>query len=148
MQVILLADVKGSGKKGDLVKVADGYARNFLLKKGLAVEASASAVNEKKSKDAAAQHHAEVALEQAKADAAKLDGKTVSVTAKAGSNGKLFGSVTPKEVAAAIAKQYGITVEKRKIALSGEIKAFGSYPATVRMHSGVTAKVTVMVTEG
>lgn len=148
MQVILLADVKGSGKKGDLIKVADGYARNFLLKKGLAVEASAAAVNEKKNKDAAAAHHAEVALKEAQDTAARLSGKTVKVTAKAGAGGRLFGSVTAKEVAAAITAQYGVTVEKRKVSLAADIKAYGEYTAVIRLHTGVTAEMTVSVSEG
>ncbi len=147
MQVILLQDVKGSGKKGELVKVADGYARNFLLKRGLAVEASPAAINEKKNKDAAAAHHAEVALDEAKKTAALLTGKTVTVTAKAGSGGRLFGSVTAKEVAEAIGTQYGVTVEKRKVAVA-DIKACGSYTATVKLGGGVTAEMTVSVVEG
>ena len=147
MQVILLADVKGSGKKGDLIRVADGYARNFLLKRGLAVEASAAAVNEKKNRDAAAAHHAEVALKAAQDAAASLAGKTVKVIEKAGSGGRLFGSVTAKEVAAAISDQYGVTVEKRKVSVA-DIKACGEYTATVRLGGGVTAEMTVSVCEG
>lgn len=147
MQVILKQDVKGTGKAGDLCKVADGYARNFLIAKGLAVEASAQAMNDKKNKDAAAAHKLEVELEEAKANADKLLGKTVKISAKAGSAGRLFGSVTAKEIAEAVEKAYGMPVDKRKIALSGDIKAFGTYHFTIKLHSKVSAEMSVVVTE-
>ena len=135
MQVILLADVKGSGKKGDLVKVSDGYANNFLLKKGLAVVA-----------DAAAAHHAQVALDEAKKTAAFLQGKTVTVHAKAGENGKLFGKVTSKEIADAVSRQYSVPVSKKKVELSADIKAQGEFTFEVKLHAGVTASMKVIVT--
>ena len=106
MKVILLQDVKGSGKKGDLVNVADGYARNFLLAKGHAMEATAGAINNKKTQDAAKAHHAQMELDNAKAEKERLDGKTVHVTAKAGNGGKLFGAVTAKEIASALKQEY------------------------------------------
>lgn len=148
MKVILKEDVKGSGKKGDLINVADGYAKNYLIKRGLAVEASTQAINEKKNKEAAAAHHAQVALDEAKAVAARLSGKTVKVAARAGENGKLFGKVTSKELAAAVEKEFGLEVNKKKISLETEIKAFGTYTFEVKLHPGVAAKMYVSVVEG
>ena len=104
MKVILKQDVKGTGKAGELVNVSDGYAKNFLFKKDLATPASAAALNEKKTKDEAAAHHAQVELDEAKEIAAKIEGKVVSLKAKAGANGKLFGSVTSKEIAEELKK--------------------------------------------
>lgn len=146
MEVILLADVKGSGKKGDLVKVSDGYANNFLLKKGLAVVADKAAINEKETKDAAAAHHAQVALEQAQKTAAFLQGKTVTVHAKAGENGKLFGKITSKEIADAVSREYSVPVSKKKVELSADIKAQGEFTFEVKLHAGVTASMKVIVT--
>lgn len=146
MQVILLADVKGSGKKGDLVKVSDGYANNFLLKKGLAVVADKAAINEKETKDAAAAHHAQVALDKAKKTAAFLQGKTVTVHAKAGENGKLFGKITSKEIADAVSREYSVPVSKKKVELSADIKAQGEFTFEVKLHAGVTASMKVIVT--
>lgn len=146
MQVILKADVKGTGKKGQLVKVADGYARNFLLVKGLAIEATSQAMGELKAKEAAAKRQADLE-EQAARDTAKvLEGKTVKIFAKAGAGGKLFGSVTAKEIGEAIEKAFGTEVDKRKITV-GEIKAFGTYEAEIKLHSGISAKVFVVVGE-
>ena len=147
MKVILLQDVKGSGKKGDLINAADGYARNYLLPKKLAMEATAGAINNKKVQDAAKAHHAQVELDQAIANKENLTGKTVTVTAKAGKEGKLFGSVTVKEIAAAVSSQYKIDVDKRKIDLDGDIKAFGTYEFDLKLHAGVVAKMKVMVKE-
>ena len=147
MKVILLQDVKGSGKKGDLINAADGYARNFLLPKGLAMEATAGAINNKKVQDAAKAHHAQVELENAQAKKKELDVKTVIVKAKAGAGGKLFGAVTSKEIAAAMKEQYGIDADKRKIALESEIKAFGTFAFELKLHVGVVANMKVSVQE-
>lgn len=147
MKVILLQDVKGSGKKGDLINAADGYARNYLLPKKLAMEATTAAVNNKKIQDEAKAHHAQVELENAIAAKDNLTGKTVTVTARAGKEGKLFGSVTAKEVAAAVQNQYKIDVDKRKIGLVSEIKAFGTFEFDLKLHTGVVAKMKVMVKE-
>lgn len=146
MKVILKQDVKGQGKKGELVQVSDGYARNFLLPRGLAVEADAQAMNDLRNKESAKQHHLQVEKQEALAAANAVEGKTVKVTAKAGQSGKLFGSVTSKEVAEALNGQYGIAIDKRKIVM-GDIKAFGSYQAELKFNQGVTAKITVMVCE-
>ncbi len=146
MQVILKEDVKGTGKKGQLVNVADGYANNFLIKKGLAMPATAQAVGELKAKEAAAKHQQEVERQEA-ADAAKaLEGKTVKLTAKAGAGGKLFGSVTAKEIAEQLKKELGIEIDKRKIAV-GDIKGFGTFDAEVKLYAGIAAKIYVLVGE-
>lgn len=147
MKVILTKDVQGSGKKGDLVNVSDGYARNFLLPKGLAIEANAQAMGELKAKEAAAAHKAAVEKQAALDLAAKLEGKTVKLTAKAGANGKLFGSVTAKEISEELKKQFGAEIDKRKISLDSDIKAFGSYTAVVKLHPGITASIYVVVGE-
>ena len=147
MKVILLQDVKGSCKKGDLINAADGYARNYLIPKGLAMEATAGAINNKNIQDAAKAHHAQVELEQAQAARAELDGKTVTVSARAGKEGRLFGAVTAKEVAQALNEQYKVSVDKRKVSLSAEIKAFGTYEFDLKLHTGVVARMKVMVQE-
>ena len=115
MKVVLLADVKGSGKKGELVNVSDGYARNFLFPKKLAKEANAQALNELKNAEESKAFKIKQETEAAQASADKINGKSVSILAKAGQGGKLFGSVTAKEIAEAIKKQYGVDVDKRKI---------------------------------
>ncbi len=147
MKVILKQDVKGSGKAGDLVNVSDGFANNFLFKKGLAVPATNSAVNELNAKKDAQRHHLAMEKARCEEEGKKLDGKTVNLHAKAGKNGKLFGSVTPKEIAECIEKDFGVSVDKRKIGLQMEIKAFGSYTASVKLHPEVTVQMTVSVTE-
>ena len=147
MKVILKADVKGSGKAGQLVNVSDGYARNFLLPKGLAMEANAQAMNEFKNKEQAAKHRQEREIKAAKEAAATLAGKPLKISAKAGQGGKLFGSVTSKEVAEALGKQLGVEIDKRKIAMDGDIKAFGTYEAQVRLYTGISADIYVLVGE-
>ncbi|MGN0451062.1 MAG: 50S ribosomal protein L9 [Acutalibacteraceae bacterium] len=146
MKVVLLQDVKGKGKKGELCNVSDGYARNFLFPKKLAVEADNAALNELKNREEALAHHKKEELDQAKEIAAKLDGKTVSITAKAGAGGKLFGSVTSKEIAAEIKNSLGIEVDRKKMNVA-DIKNFGEYTAEIKLHQGVTAKITVKVSE-
>lgn len=147
MKVILKQDVKGSGKKGDLLNVSDGYARNYLLPKGLAMEANAQAMNEFNAKQAAVEHHAAVEKQEAQELAARLNGKSVKLTAKAGANGKLFGSVTAKEVAEAVSHDFGCNIDKRKVSLDMEIKAFGTYTAQIKLHPGISARVQVAVGE-
>ena len=146
MKVILKQDVKGQGKKGQLVQVSDGYARNFLLPRGVAVEADAAAMNDLKNKEEARLHHLAVEKKEAEDAAAMLGGKTVKIVARAGQGGRLFGSVTTKEVAEELQKQYGVVIDKRKITMA-DAKAFGSYEAELKFPQGVTAKITVMVTE-
>lgn len=147
MNVILKEDVKGSGKKGEMIKVSDGYGRNYLLPKGLAIEANAQAMGEMKAKQAAVEHKAATEKQEAKALADKIHEKTVKLTAKAGAGGKLFGSITSKEIADEINKQFGCSVDKRKVSLEVDIKAFGSYTASVKLHPGISAQVYVVVGE-
>ena len=147
MKVILKADVKGSGKQGELVNVSDGYARNFLLPRGLAIEANAQAMNELKNRAASEQHKIDTELQNAKDDAQLLEGKTIKVAEKAGQNGKLFGSVTTKEIAEAIKNELKIDVDKRKIHIESEIKQYGTFEAVVKLHSDVSSKIYILVTE-
>ena len=146
MKVVLKQDVKGQGKAGQLVNVSDGYARNFLFPRQLAVPADSQVMNELRSKEEAAQYHARVEKEAALAAAASLKEKAVKISAKAGSAGRLFGAVTTKEVAEALNKQFGVKIDKRKITMD-DIKAYGSYTAEVKLYTGVVAKVTVTVSE-
>lgn len=147
MKVVLLADVKGSGKKGELVNVSDGYARNFLFPKKLAKEANAQALNELKNAEESKAFKIEQETKAAQASADKINGKSVTILVKAGQGGKLFGSVTAKEIAEAIKKQYGVDVDKRKIDTKGDMKAFGTYECEVKLYSGITATVKAVVTE-
>lgn len=147
MKVILLQDVKSLGKKGELVNASDGYARNFLLPKNLAKEANSQALNEYKNAESSKNFKIETDKAQANAYKEKLEGQTFKMTAKAGQGGKLFGSVTAKDISAEIKKQYNIVVDKRKIVLDQDIKAFGTYNAEVKLYSGISATVKVQVSE-
>lgn len=147
MKVILVKDVKGSGKAGDTLNVAEGYARNFLLKNGLAVEASAKNLNELAGKKASEQHKLDVEKAENEKIAAALEGKDVTITAKAGQGGKLFVAVKTSAVAEAIAKQHSIKIDKKKIVMNSEIKSFGDFEATIKMSQGVSCKLTVRVVE-
>ena len=146
MKVILLADVKGKGKKGELCNVSDGYARNFLFPKNLAVEADFAAMAEPKSREASKEFHKKEEIAAATETAARLEGKTVTLKAKAGSGGRLFGSVTSKEVAAEIKNSLGIEIDRKKMNLA-DIKNFGEYTAEIRLYPGIVAKINVKVTE-
>ena len=146
MKVILQRDVKNLGKKGDLVNASDGYARNFLFPKGLAIEANSSAMNDFNNKEASKKFHKAEEIKAAQADAAKLDGKTFKLTAKAGANGKLFGSVTSKDVSKKIKDELGIDIDKRKIVMP-DVKAFGTVQAEIKVYQGISAKVFVQVSE-
>ncbi len=146
MKVILLADVKGQGKKGELCNVSDGYARNFLFPKKLAVEADAAAMSELKSKNASAEHHKKEEKAAAQRLAEQLEGKRFTLTAKAGANGKLFGSVTSKEIAAEVTRATGISIDRKKLNVA-DIKAYGEYTAEIKLYTGISAKFTVEVKE-
>lgn len=146
MKVILLADVKGKGKKGELCQVSDGYARNFLFPKNLAIEADSAALSELKNREAAKEHHKQEEIKAAKETAAKLEGKTITIKAKAGTAGRLFGSVTSKEVAAEIKRVLSIEIDRKKMTLA-DIKNFGEYTAEIRLYPGIIAKINVKVTE-
>lgn len=147
MKVIFLQDVKGSGKKGEVKEVSDGYAKNFLIKKKLAVEANSSNINVLQGQQSSAQHKIDLEIQNAKDTAELINGKRVHIKAKAGKNGKLFGAVTSGHVADAIEQEYKVKIEKKKISLNLEIKAFGVYEADIRLYKGINAKVTVDVTE-
>ena len=144
MKVILLADVKGQGKKGELCNVSDGYARNFLFSKNLAIEANNAALSELKSREDAKAHHIKEEKNAAQELANKIEGAKVSITAKAGANGKLFGSVTSKEVALAVKNTMGIEIDRKKLTVK-DIKNYGEYTAEIKLYTGITAKFTVEV---
>ncbi len=144
MKVILIKDVKGSGKAGDIIEAKDGYAQNFLIKKGLAKIADTSALNENRAqKEAQAFHRAEQ-LKANKELREKLDGKEVTIQVKAGASGKFFGSVTNKEVAEKLA-ELGFDIDKKKIVIASNIKTAGSYPATIKISPEESAKITVNI---
>ena len=146
MKVIYLQDVKGSGKKGEIKNVADGFARNMLLPKGLAVEATPENLNKLKGQQDSAQHKIDMDVQAAKEAAAKLKGQKIIIKAKAGSNDRLFGSVTSKEIAAEIKTKLGIEIDRKKMNVA-DIKNFGEYTAEIKLYQGVTAKITVKVSE-
>ena len=148
MKVIFLQDVKGSGKKGEVKNVADGYARNMLFPKNLAVEATNANLSKLAGQQSSAQHKIDVEKQAAYEAAEKVKDKKLIIKAKAGSNGKLFGSVTAAHVADALNEQLGVKVDKKKITLSTDIKNFGSYSAVVKFYTGISAKVDVEVIEG
>ena len=143
MKVLLNADVKGTGKKGDVVEVADGFGKNFLLKKGLASPATAANVNEAMQKKSAQEFHKAEEVKALKALAGQINGKTVSVKIKTGENGKTFGSVSTSHVAAALAN-IGFDIDKKKIKMDS-VKTLGAFQAEVRLMEGVSAKITVNV---
>lgn len=144
MKVILLQDVKGMGKKGEVKNASDGYARNFLLPKGLAIEATNQAMSELNSKQEAAAHHKAEEKAAAEASKAKIDGKTITVSAKGGENGKLFGAVTSKELSEALSRDFGIKVDKKKIT-APDMKNTGTYSFDVKLYQGVVAKMSVEI---
>ena len=145
MKVVLLADVKGQGKKDEIINVSDGYARNFLLPRKLAIEADAKVLNEIKGREASLKHKIEVETAEAKAVAAKMDSILVKITASSGADGRLYGSITAKDIAEKLAKDHGITVDKRKIQLDDPIRAYGKYDLDVKLYTDVTGKVHVLV---
>ena len=147
MKVILLEDVKGTGKKGEIKEVKDGYAINGLIRKGLAQEANAKNLNLLQGQKDSAQHKIDVEVANAKDIAGKLEGKTVCVKAKAGQNDRLFGTVTSKEVSAEIKKTLGLDVDKKKINIPMKIEGFGTYSAEAKLYSGISAKFSVEVTK-
>jgi large subunit ribosomal protein L9 len=146
MKVLLLADVKGQGKKDQIVEVSDGYARNFLLPKKLAVIADAKAVNEAKNKEASKQHKLDVEKKTAQEIAKKLETIVLRFAYAAGPDKRLYGSVTSKEIAEALKKEHGIEIDKRKITLAQPIKSFGTFQAEVRLFTDVNGTIHVEVT--
>ena len=146
MKVILMADVKDLGKKGELVNVSDGYGKNYLIPRKLAKIADASAMNELRNKEAATAYR--IAQEKAAAErnAKLMEGKTIAVKANAGANGRLFGSVTSKELAERIKEEFGVEVEKKKI-ISEDIRQYGTYGFTVKLYQGIQVQMFVFVGE-
>ena len=147
MKVVLLADVKGQGKKGQVVNVSDGYARNFLFPKNLATPADNKIMNEIKGKEESKLHKIEMEKQAARDTAEKLKGISVKITAQAGSDGRMYGTVTAKEIAEQLKKQFGIEVDRRKINLADPIRAFGTYLADVKLYPEITGQLRVSVTE-
>ena len=147
MKVILLQDVKSLGKRGELVEVSDGYGRNYLMPRKLAKEANAQAMNEYKNAENSKNY--KIATEKAQAEGYKkqLEGKVFRMTARAGQGGKLFGSITSKQIAEEIKKQYNISVDKRKVVLERDIKEFGTYKAEVKLYTGISAQIDIQVSE-
>lgn len=147
MKVVLLQDVKGQGKANDVINVSDGYARNFLFPRKLAVVADAKALGEVKSKQDSAKHKLEVEKANAKAIAEKISEAKAVIKADAGKDGRFYGAITSKDIAEALKAQTGIEVDKRKIELDAPIKAFGTYIVSVKLYTEISAKLTVQVTE-
>ena len=147
MEVVLLEDVKALGKKGQVVKVNEGYARNFILPKKLGVEATPKNLNDLKLQKANADKIAAEQLAAAKELGEKLGASSVTLSIKAGDNGKDFGSVSGKEIAKAIQDQLGLEIDKKKLVLPEPLKTFGNHEVPVKLHKDVTAKLTVKVTE-
>ena len=144
MKVVLLKDVKGSGKAGEIIEAKQGYAQNYLIKNGLAKIADAAAMNENKAQKAAQEFHRKEQLKANKELREKIDGLNITIQVKSGESGKFFGSLTNKEIADKLADM-GIEIDKKKIAIQSNIKTAGTYPATVRISAEETAKITVNV---
>ena len=146
MKVILNQDVKSLGKKGELVNVSDGYAKNYLIPRKIAAVADAAAMNELKNREASKAYQLAKEKENAENAAKTLDGKTIKISAKAGANGRLFGSVTSKEISEKIKADYDIDIDKKRI-VTEDIRSFGTYECTLKIYTGVAATVYVMVGE-
>ena len=147
MKVILQADLKGKGRKGQMIEAAEGYARNYLLPKGLAVPATADALNTMRLREKARQAEEAAARAAAAETAEKLKNCPLKISAKAGESGKLFGSVTAQEVSDALREQYGVEIPKQKIVLDEPIKAFGSYELKAKLGYEISGTVYLLVTE-
>lgn len=147
MKIILLQDEKKLGKKGDVIEASEGYARNYILPKKIGVEATPKNMNDLKLQKANSEKIAQEQLDAAKTLAAELESKIVIVKIKAGEGGKAFGSVSSKEVVAALKEQHNIDIDKKKLQLPENLKNFGSYEVAVKLHPQVTGKLTVKVTE-
>ena len=146
MKLVHLQDVKALGKKGQLVEASDGYARNFLIPKGLAKEANAQAMNEYKNAENSKKYKQEQEIAAANSAKATLDGKTLEIKTKAGKSGKLFGAVTSKDVALQIKQQFALDIDKHKITMN-DIKDLGTYSAKIKLYTGIAAELTVTVSE-
>ena len=147
MKVLLLEDVKGQGKKGEIVKVSDGYAKNYLIPRKLAKEATDAVMNELKAKEESRLHKIAVERAEARALADRIGAMNVVIRQQAGAGGKFYGSVTAKEISEELKKQYGIELDKRKIQVPEPIKTFGKYELDVKYYQDVTGKINLIVTE-
>ena len=147
MKVVLLADVNGQGKKGQVVNVSDGYARNFLFPKNLATPADNKIMNELKGKEDSRLHKIELEKKAAHETAEKLKTVAVKITAQAGSDGRMYGTVTAKEIAEQLKKQHNIEIDRRKISLADPIRTFGTYLPEVKLYPEITGQIRVVVTE-
>ena len=145
MKVVLLKDVKGQGKKDQIISVSDGYARNFLIPRGLAAEADAKLLNDIKNREAAKEHKIASDTADAKAAAEKLESAQIIIHAPAGGDGRLYGSVTPMDIAEAVKAQTGLDIDRRKIVQGDPIKSYGKYEVEVKLYSGVTGKINLLV---
>ena len=146
MKVILMKDIKGTGKKDQILEVSDGYARNFLLPRKLAKEATATEVNAVATARSAAKHREDVKLAEAEAKARELKGKVVQLTARGGENGKLYGAITNEQIAEALKAQHGVEIDKRKIEPESPIRTAGQTFATLRLYAGVATRIILNVT--
>ena len=147
MKVVLLADVKGQGKKNQVVEVSDGYARNFLFPRKLAVPADNKVMNEIRTKEAANEFRIREEKKAAEAVAARLAATTVKIKCAAGADGRLYGAVTAKDVAELLERDFGIKVDKRKIVMNEQIRTYGVFPVEVRLYTDVIGKFSVVVHE-
>ena len=147
MKVVLLQDVKGQGKKDQIIDVSDGYARNFLFPKGLAAEATNTVLNDIKNKEAAKARRIELEKAAARETAEKLDALKVIIKIKSGEGGRMYGSVTSKDIADALAAQHGVEIDKRKLVLDEQIKTYGAYDVDVKLYPEISGKIHVTVTE-
>ncbi len=147
MKVILLADVKGQGKKNDVIEVSDGYGKNFLIPRKLAKAADAQSLNDVKVKEEAKRYRLETEKKEAQALAERLGGFTVKIPASSGADGRLYGSVTSKDISERLQADHGIVIDKRKIVVTDPIKAYGTYQLDVKLYPEVTGKITVAVCE-
>lgn len=147
MKVILLTDVKGQGKKNDIINVSDGYAANFLLPRKLAKIADAQALNDVKNQEAAKQHRIEVERENAKETAKKLESILVKIPAASGGDGRLYGAITAKDISAALESQFSVVIDRRKILLDCPIKAYGQYQIDAKLCGEITGKINLLVQE-
>ena len=145
MKVVLLQDVKGKGKKDEIVNVSDGYARNYLFPRNLAAEADAKILNDIKNKEAAKARRIELEKQAARETAEKLQSLLVKITIQSGADGKLYGSVGTKDIAEALQAQHGIEIDKRKIVLDSAIKAYGTYTVDVKLYPEIAGKLNVLV---
>ena len=145
MKVILLKDIKGTGKKDQIIEVSDGYGRNYLLPRKMAVEATNEAVNSIENSKSAAKHREDVKKNDAETAAREMKGKTVTLKVRAGENGRLYGSITTQEIADALKAQHGVEVDKRKIEVDGKVTSVGQTTITIKLYAGVATKMNLVI---